>query len=73
MGDAAPYINVLYGSQTGTAEDMAERIGRESRRRHLATRVVALDDYPIEKLINERIVIFVVSTTGQGKVRVSFL
>ena len=23
---------VLYGSQTGTAEDLAERIGREARR-----------------------------------------
>jgi len=61
-----PRINVLFGSQTGTAEDIAERIGRESRRRHLLTSVVALDNYPIEKLINERIAIFVVSTTGQG-------
>lgn len=60
------HINVLFGSQTGTAEDIAERFGRESKRRHISTTVQALDDYPIEKLINERVVIFVVSTTGQG-------
>jgi len=43
-------IAVLYGSQTGTAEDVAERIGRESRRRHLNTIVTALDDYHIVRI-----------------------
>ena len=38
---------VLYGSQTGTAEDIAERTGREARRRHLKAKVSSLDDYPI--------------------------
>ena len=36
---------VLYGSQTGTAQDFAERVGREGRRRHFKTRVVAMDEY----------------------------
>ena len=40
-------VSVLYGSQTGTAEDVAERIGREARRRYLDTNVTSLDDYPI--------------------------
>ena len=40
-------VSVLYGSQTGTAEDVAERIGREARRRYLDTNVSSLDDYPI--------------------------
>ncbi|KAM9207596.1 NADPH-dependent diflavin oxidoreductase 1 isoform 4-T4 [Dugong dugon] len=57
---------VLFGSQTGTAEDMAERLGREARRRRLGCRVVALDSYPVVNLINESLVIFVCATTGQG-------
>lgn len=38
---------VLYASQTGTAEEVAERIGRELRRRHFRAQVVAMDDYDI--------------------------
>lgn len=36
---------VLYGSQTGTAQDVAERVGREGRRRHFRTQVTAMDEY----------------------------
>lgn len=36
---------VLYGSQTGTAQDTAERVGREGKRRHFRMRVMAMDDY----------------------------
>ena len=38
---------VLYGSQTGTAQDVAERIGREAKRRHFTARVTALDSYNV--------------------------
>uniref|UniRef100_A0A452GTA5 Flavodoxin-like domain-containing protein n=1 Tax=Gopherus agassizii TaxID=38772 RepID=A0A452GTA5_9SAUR len=38
---------VLFGSQTGTAQDTAERIGREAKRRHFHCRVEALDSYPV--------------------------
>lgn len=36
---------VLYGSQTGTAQDTAERVGREGKRRHFRVRVLAMDDF----------------------------
>lgn len=36
---------VLYGSQTGTAQDAAERVGREGKRRHFRVRVLAMDSY----------------------------
>lgn len=36
---------VLYGSQTGTAEDVASRIGREARRLRFDTTVVSMDEY----------------------------
>nr|XP_020744065.1 NADPH-dependent diflavin oxidoreductase 1 [Odocoileus virginianus texanus] len=57
---------VLFGSQTGTAQDVSERLGREARRRQLSCRVQALDSYPVVNLINEPLVIFVCATTGQG-------
>ncbi|KAF6327729.1 NADPH dependent diflavin oxidoreductase 1 [Rhinolophus ferrumequinum] len=62
----SPRLLVLFGSQTGTAEDVSERLGREARRRRLACRVQALDSYPVVNLINEPLVIFVCATTGQG-------
>lgn len=43
----SPQLLVLFGSQTGTAEDVSERLGREARRRRLACRVQALDSYPV--------------------------
>lgn len=36
---------VLFGSETGSAEDVAERIGRQARKRRFRTRVVAMDEY----------------------------
>ena len=36
---------VLYGSQTGTAQDTAERVGREGKRRRFRTRVLPMDSY----------------------------
>lgn len=45
-----PQILVLFGSQTGTAQDEAERLGREARRRRLGCRVLALDSYAVVRL-----------------------
>ena len=36
---------VLYASQTGTAQDVAERIGRDAKRRHFAVKILAMDYY----------------------------
>ncbi|XP_017315977.2 NADPH-dependent diflavin oxidoreductase 1 [Ictalurus punctatus] len=57
---------LLYGSQTGTAQDTAERIGRQAQRRRIRVRVQALDTYNVANLILESLVVFVCSTTGQG-------
>lgn len=57
---------VLYGSQTGTAQDVAERIGREARRRHFRARVSSMDEYDRSRLFDERYIICVAATTGQG-------
>ncbi|KAI8380771.1 hypothetical protein BD560DRAFT_365320 [Blakeslea trispora] len=57
---------ILYGSETGCAQDVAENLARQARRRHFHARTMAMDDYDKARLIEEKLVIFVCSTTGQG-------
>ncbi|XP_061887354.1 NADPH-dependent diflavin oxidoreductase 1 [Entelurus aequoreus] len=61
-----PVLLILYGSQTGTAQDTAQRIARQALRRRLQVHVLPLDDYDVANLISESLVVFVCSTTGQG-------
>jgi len=57
---------ILYGSQTGTAADNAERIWREAKCRHFQTSICAMDSYSIADLVKQKYVVIVCSTTGQG-------
>ena len=57
---------ILYGSQTGTAQDVAESIWRASKKFNYTGPVLPCDSYRIDDLIKEKIVIFVCATTGQG-------
>lgn len=86
-------LTILYGSQTGTAQEVAERLWREARwyvsfiGHYLEIRyicvckvsclwyvssydfhgpVLPMDEYNVQHLINEPVVLFVCSTTGQG-------
>ncbi|XP_061655969.1 NADPH-dependent diflavin oxidoreductase 1 isoform X2 [Phyllopteryx taeniolatus] len=63
---SVPALLILYGSQTGTAQDTAQRIARQALRRRLKMHFSALDDYNVANLISESLVVFVCSTTGQG-------
>ena len=57
---------VLYGSQTGCAKETAEAFHRMGLRRCFDCKVYALDAYDWKQLPKERLVLFVVSTTGDG-------
>ncbi|XP_061380052.1 NADPH-dependent diflavin oxidoreductase 1 [Danaus plexippus] len=57
---------VLYGSQTFTAQEVAERIWRTTKLLGFKGPVQAMDDFSISKLIHEEFALFVCSTTGQG-------
>jgi sulfite reductase alpha subunit-like flavoprotein len=59
---------ILYGTETGCARDVAERVGREAARRLVAPRVVAMDDYDVGDLPDEAMVVCVCATTGDGDV-----
>lgn len=43
-----PRLLILYGSETGTAQDFAESLWREARLRKISSQVMAMDDYSIE-------------------------
>lgn len=63
-----PSLLVLFGSQTGNAQDVAEHIGREAKRRRYVPRVLAMDAFTVQSLPLETAILFVASTTGQGEV-----
>ncbi|KAK7032897.1 NADPH-dependent diflavin oxidoreductase 1 [Favolaschia claudopus] len=57
---------ILYATETGTAQDAAERLARQCRRIHFTCRVFSTDKYSLSDLLSETLVLFVVSTTGSG-------
>ncbi|GMF10596.1 unnamed protein product [Phytophthora lilii] len=63
-----PRLLVLYGSETGTAQDVAEFVQRRAfNRRLLDTQVLPMDAFPAAQLPQCATVVFVVSTTGDGE------
>ncbi|KAF2215481.1 hypothetical protein CERZMDRAFT_35535, partial [Cercospora zeae-maydis SCOH1-5] len=58
---------ILYGSETGNAQDVAEEIGRMTERLRFDTTVLDLDSVVLKDLLRPTIVIFSLSTTGQGE------
>lgn len=55
-----------------TAQDISENVWRESKKYHFKGSVMSMDDYDVRKLIDEEVVIFICSTTGQGGIIVKF-
>ncbi len=60
-------LTVLYGSQTGCAQEVSERIVREARRLAYSVYTASMDEYDRERIVRDELVIFVCSTTGQGE------
>ena len=58
---------ILYGSETGNAQDVAEEAARMAERLHFDTTVLDLDSIALRSLTQTTVVILVVSTTGQGE------
>ena len=52
-------VLILYGSQTGTAQDVAEKLARESKRRHFNVTVSSLDSYDIVSMYNRYVMLYV--------------
>ncbi|KAF2624803.1 sulfite reductase flavo protein alpha-component [Macroventuria anomochaeta] len=57
---------VLYGSETGNAQDVAEEMGRLAERLRFDTEVAALNVVSLKQLLQHDVVLISISTTGQG-------
>ncbi|KAH9921665.1 riboflavin synthase domain-like protein [Fomitopsis serialis] len=60
-------VTVLYATETGTAQEVADRIAAQCRRIHVRARVHNLETYTPDNLISEDLVLFSVATTGSGR------
>ncbi|CAI7593552.1 unnamed protein product [Penicillium crustosum] len=59
-------VLILYGSETGNAQEVAEELGSLTERLRFATHVSELNQCKPESLFLYTLTIFVASTTGQG-------
>lgn len=60
-------LTVLYGSQTGTAEGLARRLGKEASKRGFAPTLHDLAKYPTSQLATETRLVIITSTYGDGE------
>lgn len=60
-------LAILFGSQTGNAENLAKRIGKEAGKQGFAPTIHDLASYPPAQLSGERNVLIVTSTYGDGE------
>lgn len=62
----APTLTVVYGSQTGNAKRVAERLAQRLSADGLPVRLLRADAYPLRELANERYLAIAISTQGDG-------
>lgn len=71
MQESDKNMVILYGSQTGTAEDYASRLAKEgSARFGLKTMAADLEDYDFDNLDTfpqDKVAVFVLATYGEGE------
>ncbi|WP_200333026.1 flavodoxin domain-containing protein [Thiocystis violacea] len=60
-------ISLFYGSQTGNAKAVAERLGERLLGQELDVQVRSMGDFGPRRLTKERLVLFLVSTHGEGE------
>ena len=59
-------LTILFGSQTGTAESLAKKVASEAGKRGFAPSVVDMAEYSCSQLKNEKALLIVTSTHGDG-------
>ena len=60
-------ITILYGTETGNAEDCSEDLARILKTDGYDCRVLDMEDYDVEELGLERLLTIVTSTYGNGE------
>ena len=67
MDDISPEIKILFGSETGTAEEYAFDIEAALQTNGFKCSVSDMDDYEKSELESEHLVVIVTSTYGNGE------
>jgi len=62
----AHMLTIVYGSQTGNAKRIAEKLAQQAEAAGLGVKLLRADAYPIRELKNERYLVVVISTQGDG-------
>ena len=62
----AQRLTIVYGSQTGNARRLAEKLAQQVEAAGIGVRLVRADAYPTRDLKNERHLAVVISTQGDG-------
>ena len=63
---AAPRLTIVYGSQTGNARREAEALSAQVEAAGFGVRLLRADAYPLRELKDERHLVVVISTQGDG-------
>ncbi|CAK9784196.1 riboflavin synthase domain-like protein [Cutaneotrichosporon oleaginosum] len=61
------HVLILYASETGDAQDVAERVARAFRAHHRRAITMSMDAYDIADLPHEPLLILITSTHGRGE------
>ncbi len=61
-------LHIVYGTQTGTAEELAYDIEKLSKDKGFVSKVLELDDISMDKLREIKKLLIVTSTTGDGEI-----
>ena len=65
-GDRRDRILILYASETGTAEGFARKAARQLQQ--FRPQVMALDEYSVDALASEKLLLIITSTFGNGEI-----
>jgi sulfite reductase (NADPH) flavoprotein alpha-component len=60
-------LSIIYGSQTGNARRIAEKLAGEAEGAGLRVRLLRADAYPLRELKDETLLYVVISTQGEGE------
>ncbi|PTE00909.1 assimilatory sulfite reductase (NADPH) flavoprotein subunit [Pandoraea apista] len=66
-GPAAPHLTILYGSQTGHAQEVAEHAKARAADAGFKVDLFAMGDYKASRLKSDKLLLVAVSTQGEGE------
>lgn len=60
-------VKILFGSQTGNSETLAKKLAKAMAKGNFSTDVVDMGEYEPEELVNEKNLLIITSTYGDGE------